>query len=127
MQIQNDNAAAPVAANGEGMSCDGRTMVAAQGELRGQGQVVDKDAARIGDLYRWRDVLPIHPAAELFPLIFEAELHEQADDIKQNGLQAPIVPTDDPGACDVLFDQVEGCLARIRADAKRKASKVALQ
>jgi ParB-like nuclease domain len=35
---------------------------------------------------RWRDVLPIHPAAELFPLMSEAELRELADDIEANGL-----------------------------------------
>jgi hypothetical protein len=40
----------------------------------------------------WRDVLPIHPAAELFPLMSEAELRELGEDIQANGLQAPIVP-----------------------------------
>jgi hypothetical protein len=30
----------------------------------------------------WRDVLPIHPAAELFPLMSEAELRELGEDIK---------------------------------------------
>ena len=35
----------------------------------------------------WRDVLPIHPAAELFPSMSESELRELAEDIKKNGLQ----------------------------------------
>ena len=39
----------------------------------------------------WRDVLPIHPAAELFPLMSEPELRELGEDIQANGLQAPIV------------------------------------
>jgi hypothetical protein len=39
----------------------------------------------------WRKHLPIHPAAELFPPMSEAELKELAEDIKNNGLQTPIV------------------------------------
>jgi hypothetical protein len=39
----------------------------------------------------WRDVLKVHPAAELFPLMGEAELRELGEDIKQNGLTIPIV------------------------------------
>jgi hypothetical protein len=36
----------------------------------------------------WRDVLPIHPAAELLPAMSETELRELGEDIKKNGLQA---------------------------------------
>jgi hypothetical protein len=36
-------------------------------------------------------VLPVHPAAELFPLMSEAELRELGEDIKTNGLKSPIV------------------------------------
>jgi ParB-like nuclease domain len=39
---------------------------------------------------RWRDHLVVHPAAELFPLMAEAELKELADDIKQHGVLEPI-------------------------------------
>ena len=39
----------------------------------------------------WRDYLEVHPAAELFPLMSEAELKELAADIEKNGLRIPIV------------------------------------
>jgi hypothetical protein len=39
----------------------------------------------------WRDIPPIHPAAELFPLVSRAELKELANDIKQHGLRQPLV------------------------------------
>ncbi len=38
----------------------------------------------------WRDHVTIHPAAELFPLMSDAELLELGEDIKQNGLTSPI-------------------------------------
>jgi ParB-like nuclease domain len=41
--------------------------------------------------FDWRQYLPVHPAAELFPLMAEAELKELAEDIKTNGLRSPIV------------------------------------
>ncbi len=39
----------------------------------------------------WRDVLKIHPAAELFPRMSDDELGELAADIKAHGLKQPIV------------------------------------
>jgi hypothetical protein len=39
----------------------------------------------------WRDHLPIHPAADLFPLMSESELRELGQDIKARGLVSPIV------------------------------------
>jgi N6-adenosine-specific RNA methylase IME4 len=38
----------------------------------------------------WCDVLPIHPAADLFPLMATDELRELGEDIKKNGLTSPI-------------------------------------
>ena len=38
--------------------------------------------------------IPIHPAADIFPMMPEAALDELADDIKANGLQHPIVRHD---------------------------------
>jgi len=45
----------------------------------------------------WRDVLPIHPAAELFPRMSESELRELGTDIKKNGMTSPMLlwPGDD--------------------------------
>jgi len=39
----------------------------------------------------WRDVLPIHPAADLFPRMSPEELRELGEDIKKCGLNNPIV------------------------------------
>src|SRR5262245_901261 len=39
----------------------------------------------------WRDSLPIHPAAELFPLMPPDELSLLGEDIMKNGLRSPIV------------------------------------
>jgi hypothetical protein len=53
----------------------------------------------------WRDVLSVHPAAELFPLMSEAELKELGEDIKKNGLTSPIVLWQaDPKAPEQLLD-----------------------
>lgn len=38
----------------------------------------------------WRDVLPVHPAAELFPKMSDAELRELGEDIKKHGLKISI-------------------------------------
>jgi hypothetical protein len=48
----------------------------------------------------WRDLLPIHPAAELFPLMGVDELRQLADDIQQNGLsEAPVLYDGPDGVC----------------------------
>lgn len=36
----------------------------------------------------WRDVIPVHPAADMLPLLSDEELLELADDIKAHGLQS---------------------------------------
>jgi hypothetical protein len=38
----------------------------------------------------WRDVLPIHPAAELFPRMTPGELRALGEDIKKNRLHVPV-------------------------------------
>ena len=40
--------------------------------------------------FSWRDALPIHPAAELFPRMSEVELAALGKDIKANGLKTPV-------------------------------------
>src|SRR5262245_46840410 len=52
----------------------------------------------------WRDTLPIHPVAELFPLMSEAELRELGQDIKKNGLTSPIALWRDNGGKISLLD-----------------------
>jgi hypothetical protein len=45
----------------------------------------------MSDLFDWRTHLPVHPAADLFPLLSESELKELAEDIRKNGgLQQPV-------------------------------------
>jgi hypothetical protein len=44
----------------------------------------------------WRDVLPIHPACELFPLMTPAELRALGEDIRANKPQFPIATWFDP-------------------------------
>src|SRR5262249_52838781 len=38
----------------------------------------------------WRHFIPIHPAADLFPLMSPDEFKTTADDIRQNGLRIPV-------------------------------------
>jgi hypothetical protein len=43
----------------------------------------------------WRDDLPVHPAAELFPMLSDEELVKLGEDIKQNGLKHRVVIYED--------------------------------
>jgi 16S rRNA G966 N2-methylase RsmD len=47
---------------------------------------------------------PVHPAAELFPLLGDGELYELADDIAAHGLHEPVWLWDDPERGTVLLD-----------------------
>jgi hypothetical protein len=46
---------------------------------------------QVAQMRSWRDVLPIHPAADLFPMMSRDELLELGEDIKKHGLTSPIV------------------------------------
>jgi hypothetical protein len=52
----------------------------------------------------WRDLLPIHPAADLFPLTSRDELRALAEDIKKNGLRESVALYDDPELGRCLLD-----------------------
>lgn len=52
----------------------------------------------------WRDILPVHPAADLFPLMSESELRDLGKDIKKNGLVSPIILWRDDYASAMLLD-----------------------
>jgi hypothetical protein len=43
------------------------------------------------DTIKWRDVIEVHPAAELFPQLPEDDLRALGDDIKVHGMKLPIV------------------------------------
>lgn len=64
----------------------------------------------------WRDVLPIHPACELFPPMSPDELRALGEDIAKNGLTSPIVLwRADKRAPAVLLDG-RNCLDAIEAN-----------
>lgn len=66
----------------------------------------------------WRDVLKIHPAAELFPLMPPDELKKLGADIKKNGLRMPTVWWRDPST-----DQLYLLDGRNRLDAMEAAGR----
>src|SRR5438067_3403407 len=53
---------------------------------------------------RWRDVLPIHPAADLFPLMSERELRELGEDIQKNGQKSQLILWNDESGQTYLLD-----------------------
>src|SRR5262245_25168346 len=64
----------------------GPSAVSQAGQLRSR----EANSTQPANQRRWRDVLPVHPAAELFPLMSEAELRELGEDIIKNGMTSPI-------------------------------------
>jgi hypothetical protein len=51
----------------------------------------------------WREVIEVHPAADLFPMMSEPELRELGADIKKHGLREPLIIVDDPDGGDALL------------------------
>jgi hypothetical protein len=52
----------------------------------------DKDTGDAGQApSNWRAVLPVHPAAEIFPPLSPDELRAMGEDIRANGMNVPIV------------------------------------
>ena len=52
----------------------------------------------------WRDLIKIHPAAELFPRMSDEELKALTEDIRKNGLRVPIVTWHDSDGQEWLLD-----------------------
>lgn len=77
----------------------------------------------MSEIFNWRAHLHIHPAAEIFPLMSEAELGELADDIKANGLRAGIVLWEHPNPDSDYIALLDG---RNRLDALAKADLLAV-
>jgi hypothetical protein len=75
----------------------------------GAGAAAAESVSEARDIARsWRDVLPVHPAADLSPLMGEDELRELAADIKKNCLSMPIMTwSADPSVRDGLQKHFE--------------------
>ena len=56
------------------------------------------------DTKKWRDVLKIHPACNLLPIMTVEELRDLADDIKANGLKHPVTLTVGEDNAEYLVD-----------------------
>ena len=39
----------------------------------------------------WREKYKVHPAANIFPMMSDEELHKLGEDIRTNGLKPPIL------------------------------------
>src|SRR5215216_5385141 len=64
----------------------------------------------------WRDVLPTHPAADLFPMMSPEQLAELGEDIKAHGLISPIIVwSKDASGEQVLLDGRNRLEAMLRA------------
>src|SRR5215471_10060608 len=69
----------------------------------------------------WRDVLPVHPAADLFPMMADAELRDLGEDIKRNGMLVPITIQEGEDGIERLLD------GRNRLDAMEMAGMPVLE
>ena len=50
----------------------------------------------------WRSLYPVHPCADVYPMVSDAELEALAADIKKNGLQHQVVIWQERGKYFVL-------------------------
>jgi hypothetical protein len=62
------------------------------------------EARRTSPTRNWRELIKVHPAAEKFPLLEPKELDTLAEDIKANGLKAPIITWFDKDDVEWLID-----------------------
>lgn len=69
----------------------------------------------------WRDKYKVHPAADAFPMMTDAELNNLAEDIKANGLQNPIVFWDGSGEQTIYDDGLFLLDGRNRLEAIERA------
>ena len=80
------------------------------------------------ECFNWRDHLAVHPAADLFPLMSEADLKELADDIqKKDGLNVPIVictPLSRKHFFETRWRKRESLETKKKREAKRKTWKL---
>src|SRR5215469_16977945 len=68
-------------------------------QARPDGGGLMSDAIDTGQqAFNWREHLPVHPAADLFPLLSPDDLKTLADDIMANGMQHRIPLWGDPVA-----------------------------
>jgi hypothetical protein len=65
--------------------------------------ITTRDAAR-NSISSWRQILRVHPAAELFPLLGKDDLHALAQDIKAHGLRQAVSIIEDEHGKPVLLD-----------------------
>ncbi len=75
-------------------------------------------AATTDSVRTWRDRYKVHPCADVFPMMADAELQQLVDDIKARGQQQPIVQWRDGTGDWLVIDgrnRLEAC-ARIACD-----------
>jgi hypothetical protein len=91
------------AANGAGLGSAATDPEARKVVQTGESSQTSKPKSKSSQ-QSWRDVLPVHPAAELFPMMSESELLELGEDIKKHGLKVPVILWSPSGRDHYLLD-----------------------